>query len=301
MSGYLQINREILNSTVWVGTDSDTKTLWFFLLLAADMRTGIVPHTLPAISRDTGICREKVDSVLQRFLSPDPDSRSKEFDGRRIELVDKDNPNGGILLLNYAAYKAKHQMMSATRVQRFRSKQCNVTSVTETLHDDFSDNVTLRNVTVTKEKEKEKEKKKEGIPLPPYSEPEPDLTITIGAIPSPSGRKEAATIQARVAAECHDASVEVDAAVERLNAAQKKKLGIPGSLDPTDHRVRRDALKGLKWAAQIDQKDPGKILALSWITYIKDREDQKKAVSFEWFVKEISIYYGKYKKNGFGD
>jgi hypothetical protein len=159
MAGYLQLDREVLNSTVWVGTDSDTKALWFFLLLAADMRTGIVHHTLPAISRDTGIPREKIDSILIRFSSPDPDSRTKDNEGRRIKFIDLANPNGGILVLNYGKYRDKHLSQSADRMRRYRERR----DVTNT-------RVTSRDATVTKEKEKEKEK--ELTPIPPSLEPE---------------------------------------------------------------------------------------------------------------------------------
>jgi hypothetical protein len=118
MAGYLQLDREILNSTVWVGTDTETKVLWIFLLLVAD-RNGIIHHTLPAIARDTGLERGTVERSLRSLRSPDSDSRSPEYEGRRIEYIDPDNPNGGIKILNYMKYKKKSDDYSTIRRQRY--------------------------------------------------------------------------------------------------------------------------------------------------------------------------------------
>jgi hypothetical protein len=105
---YIRIDYQILNSTIWVGTDSDTKALWLFLLLAADYKTGIVAHTLPAVARDSGIDRARVEEILDFLATPDRDSRSKDFEGRRIEYVIPGHKNGGIRILNYEKYRDKY-------------------------------------------------------------------------------------------------------------------------------------------------------------------------------------------------
>jgi len=299
MAGYLQINREILNSTVWVGTDCETKTLWFFLLFAADIKTGIVPHTLPAIVRDTGISREKIDEIIRRFSLPDPDSRSKDNEGRRIELVDPENPNGGIKILNYFKYRDMHSSSkNRMRNKRIRDKNnsCDGRDVTVTSRD-----VTVTHVTslVTKEKEKEKEKEKKRIPPPPCSE------FSDEPLPSPSSYRETKQLQAKLAAESLEtnpvAAPDIAQVVERLNAAQAKYFTVPGSLDSMDPKIRRAALKGLEWCKGINAADPGKILAQSWLTCIEECDKSKKKPVFEWFVKDISNYYREFKKQAAGN
>jgi hypothetical protein len=110
---YFPMDRDLLTSSLWVDGDSDTKTLWIYLLLSADVRTGVVRHTRPAIARGSGVERQKVDRILEQFASPDPDSRTPDNDGRRIAFVD-----GGILVLNYDRYKNRDY--SAARVKKYR-------------------------------------------------------------------------------------------------------------------------------------------------------------------------------------
>lgn len=71
-------------------------------MLALADRRGIIEGSIPGLA---DLCRVTVDEcreALTKLLSPDPDSRSKEQDGRRITQID-----GGWLLVNHAKYRQK--------------------------------------------------------------------------------------------------------------------------------------------------------------------------------------------------
>ncbi len=69
-------------------------------MLAMSDRQGRIWASVPGLA---GRARVQVDAcrtALECFLAPDPDSRTKEFEGRRIEEMD-----GGWRLLNHAKYR----------------------------------------------------------------------------------------------------------------------------------------------------------------------------------------------------
>lgn len=112
MSSYFPLDRDILNSSLWISGDSHMKALWIYLLLSADPRTGVVSHTRPAIVHGSGVPRADVDRILEQLAAPDPDSRTPDNDGRRIAFVEE-----GILILNYERYRNKDY--STPRVRRY--------------------------------------------------------------------------------------------------------------------------------------------------------------------------------------
>jgi uncharacterized phage protein (TIGR02220 family) len=57
---------------------------------------------VPGLAVIARVSTEECRAALATLSSPDPDSRTKEHEGRRIREVD-----GGWLLLNYAKYRAK--------------------------------------------------------------------------------------------------------------------------------------------------------------------------------------------------
>lgn len=97
--GYTKLFSGIVTSTVWT-YDSDTKVVWVTMLALAD-KDGHVVGTIPGIARLAGVSLDAARKAVGIFLAPDPDSGSKEFDGRRIEAIDR-----GWRLLNHAKYRA---------------------------------------------------------------------------------------------------------------------------------------------------------------------------------------------------
>lgn len=100
MSGgsFTKLSESIVASTVW-GYDSDTRVVWVTMLAIADA-TGVVRASVPGLARLAVVSVEAARKALDIFLSPDPDSRDKSNEGRRIEVID-----GGWLILNYLKYR----------------------------------------------------------------------------------------------------------------------------------------------------------------------------------------------------
>lgn len=98
-------------------------------MLALADKNGEVAGSVPGLARLAAVPVDACRAALQKFLSPDPDSRSKDDGGRRIEEID-----GGWLLLNHAKYRKmaskEEQIEKATaRTRRYRArKERNVTS-----------------------------------------------------------------------------------------------------------------------------------------------------------------------------
>lgn len=125
---YVKLFADILQSTVWT-EDSDVRIVWITLLLLADA-DGHVHATAPGIAATAHVALPKTREALERFEAPDPDSRTEEHEGRRIERVP-----GGYVILNYNAYKAMRDRdtvreQTRERVRRHRAKADDVTAVT---------------------------------------------------------------------------------------------------------------------------------------------------------------------------
>lgn len=96
---YTKLFSSITASTI-VSEPLATRWLWVTMLAMAD-QNGHVWGSIPGLARIANIAISDVESGLQAFLSPDPYSRTKENEGRRISEVD-----GGWLLLNHGKYRA---------------------------------------------------------------------------------------------------------------------------------------------------------------------------------------------------
>lgn len=117
---YFPLDRDILTSSVWAGSPQVVK-VWIYLLLAANPRTGFVEDADPAIAMRCGLPLTDVTGALDWLAQPDPHSRSKTRDGRRIERL----PKGGIMIVNYLRRKDKDY--STPRVKRWRDRKPNET------------------------------------------------------------------------------------------------------------------------------------------------------------------------------
>jgi hypothetical protein len=100
---YTKLFESILDSTVWQ-EPLPTKVTWLTMMAMAD-RDGVVSASVPGLAHRAGVTIEECEVALAKFQEPDPYSRTKDHEGRRVEAVD-----GGWLLLNHAKYRA---MMSA--------------------------------------------------------------------------------------------------------------------------------------------------------------------------------------------
>ncbi len=137
---FVKLDVRILDSTLW--TDTDASRLFVTALLMAVPITidkpseavaldscnftgykvpqgnyGMIHAPSVGIINRAGMEREVGMAALLRLTQPEHESRSQEFEGRRLIRVD-----GGFLVLNYAKYRDKDET-SAERQRRWRAKQ----------------------------------------------------------------------------------------------------------------------------------------------------------------------------------
>lgn len=114
MEGYTKLFGSIVASTIW-REDNATRIVWI-TMLAISNRHGIVEASVPGLADLARLGVDETRAALAKLLSPDPDSRTKAHEGRRILEVD-----GGWLIINRAKYKQK--MADDDRREYLRVKQ----------------------------------------------------------------------------------------------------------------------------------------------------------------------------------
>jgi hypothetical protein len=112
MSGYAKLWSSIVHSTVWQ-EPLPTKVVWVTMLALSDMR-GYVGASVPGLAHAAGVTVPECEAALERFLAPDPYSRTKEHEGRRIVVED-----GGWRLLTYE----KHREAKAEEDRRIQNRE----------------------------------------------------------------------------------------------------------------------------------------------------------------------------------
>ena len=118
---YVKVFSDLLQSSLWC-EDSDTRIVWLTLLLMAD-QDGVVRSTAPGIANHARVKLDVTRKALEKFESPDPDSRTAANEGRRIERID-----GGYFILNYGLYRAlktqeERRAAVRKRVRRHRERK----------------------------------------------------------------------------------------------------------------------------------------------------------------------------------
>jgi hypothetical protein len=96
---FTKLFSSITESTVWCEPDR-TRLVWVCMLAMAD-RNGRVWASVPGLANRARVPVDDCRLALETFLAPDPDSRTPDFEGRRIEPID-----GGWRLLNHEKYRA---------------------------------------------------------------------------------------------------------------------------------------------------------------------------------------------------
>lgn len=114
-NGYVKIDRDLLMSSVWAGSDQDVKVLWITLLALADP-DGIVTAATPALANTAAVTVQRCEEILRIFQEPDPYSRSKAYEGRRIA----ERPDGGWIVLNYRDYRTAQTVKQAKHAEAMR-------------------------------------------------------------------------------------------------------------------------------------------------------------------------------------
>ena len=96
--GFTKLDSGIVDSSVWAEPLA-TRVVWITFLAKAD-RTGFVAASQSGMLRASNVPKDDFISALTTLEAPDSDSRSKEYDGRRIERTP-----GGWKVLNYEKYR----------------------------------------------------------------------------------------------------------------------------------------------------------------------------------------------------
>ena len=237
---FVKLDCGILTSTLWM--DRDAREVFITALLMAKPCTvnetereiatrsldetgwtvppgeyGFVAAAGVGIIRAAGIERENGMDALERLAAPDPESRSKDFDGRRMVRVDH-----GFIVLNFRRYRDKDHT-AAARQKRYRDRLKAETDAT------LRNAVISRNVTQAEaEAEAEVISKVPSEPLPvadapgPEKQPKPRKPLT--------EQKGLAGDLARIWKEVYEASPEWGRAVAGLNQrARTRDNGVKGS------------------------------------------------------------------------
>ncbi len=111
--GFSKLFSSILTSTIW-GEDHATVRVWIAMLASSDA-DGVVEGSIPGFARVACVTPDEMRKALAVLLAPDPDSRTKDHEGRRIETID-----GGWLILNYVKYREQAQAKDGSRAPYHR-------------------------------------------------------------------------------------------------------------------------------------------------------------------------------------
>ncbi len=98
--GYTKLFSEIVMSTVW--REKDTTRLVWITMLALRNRHHVVEGSVPGLADCARVSIKACRAAIKVLSEPDPDSRSQELEGRRIQQVD-----GGWFIVNGEKYRRK--------------------------------------------------------------------------------------------------------------------------------------------------------------------------------------------------
>jgi hypothetical protein len=159
---YTPIMRQILDSSVWEA-DVRARVLWITMLVTASEpgRRGTVDMTLRALAGRACLPVEDTIDALAVLSSPDPTSRTRAEEGRRIVLLDATGRDWGWRIVNWEKYaKAQERMYAAARQKSLRKRRKNATA------ERVQGTTPLRGVTGNVDRKGKERKRERGGPPP---------------------------------------------------------------------------------------------------------------------------------------
>lgn len=150
MAGWTKLFGSIVTSSIWC-EDNATRLVWIAMLATCDAE-GIVEGSAPGFANLCRVTLSEFRAALSILTNPDPDSRTSDYEGRRIEEV-----AGGWRILNYAAYRERGQAKDGSRAPYMKNRR---KAAREAIGSP-SDNAAHRDVTRYTEAEERREKKEE--------------------------------------------------------------------------------------------------------------------------------------------
>ena len=154
MTGYTKLFGSIVHSTIW-REPNHVRLVWITMLALADQH-GEVSASVPGLADAARVSVTECEASLAKFMSPDPYSRTKANDGRRIEPCE-----GGWLLLNHALYREKmsrDEVRAKNRKRQRRKRERDKANVTDDVTEGHgsSRDVTESNAGNDKQKKKQR-------------------------------------------------------------------------------------------------------------------------------------------------
>lgn len=118
---FTKLHQSLITSTIW-REPNHIRVAWITMLAMGD-KNGEVMASIPGLADICRITIPEMQEALACFLSPDEFSRTKDYEGRRIEEID-----GGWFLLNHPKYRkmaSKEDAMekAAVRQANFKERQ----------------------------------------------------------------------------------------------------------------------------------------------------------------------------------
>ena len=115
---FVKLYGSIVTSSVWVEPDHVFR-VWILFLALADSK-GRVVGTVPGLANIARVSIENFVEAIERFMAPDPYSRSKNDEGRRIVEIE-----GGWRIINHEKYRelrTEKQVRDAERQAKHRDR-----------------------------------------------------------------------------------------------------------------------------------------------------------------------------------
>lgn len=113
MAGWTKLFSSIVTSSVWCEPHA-TVRVWVAMLATADA-DGIVEGSLPGFANLARVSVDEMRAAVATLAGPDPDSRTPDHEGRRIEAME-----GGWRILNHAAYRERGQAKEGSKAPAMR-------------------------------------------------------------------------------------------------------------------------------------------------------------------------------------
>lgn len=121
MTGFTKLWSEILSSSIW-NEDDKVRIVWI-TMLAAMGPDYMVRASVGGLAHMARVSKEACEHALTVLTSPDPDSRSQDNEGRRVQKVD-----GGFFILNGGKYREarsldERKVYMANYMKEYRKRQ----------------------------------------------------------------------------------------------------------------------------------------------------------------------------------
>jgi len=114
--GFVKLYGTILTSSIWL-EDHTTFRVWIGMLALADAN-GYVGASVGGLAHACRVTRDECAAALDKFMSPDEESRTPDDEGRRVEKVDR-----GWRILNAQKYRDMRSPKQVADAERIREKR----------------------------------------------------------------------------------------------------------------------------------------------------------------------------------